>query len=86
MLLVKDVSRPPVVDVEVEEEEENENQDDPAEVAVAELDVVAGVKQVVCDVCSIVMSTTSPGTAEKIIILTWETLGILSMVARLRAV
>jgi len=66
LLLVKDVSRPPVVDVEVEEEEENENQDDPAEVAVAELDVVAGVKQVVCDV--------------------WETLGILSMVARLRAV
>ena len=42
-----------MVEVEVEEEEENENQDDPAEVEVEELDVcvVAGVKQVVCDVC-----------------------------------
>ncbi len=64
MLLVKEVSRPPVVDVEVEEEEENENQDDPAEVFVLELDVcvVAGVKQVVCDVCSSrVRSATNPG-------------------------
>ena len=42
-----------MVDVEVEEEEEKENQDDPAEVFGEELDVcvVAGVKQVVCDVC-----------------------------------
>lgn len=55
MLLVKDVSKPPVVDVEVEEEEEKENQPDPPEEFDAEVDVcvVDEVKQVVCDVCRI---------------------------------
>ena len=39
MLLVKEVKRPPVVDVELEEEEEKEeNQADPVEVFVDELD------------------------------------------------
>ena len=56
LLLVKDVSRPPVVDVELEleEVEEKENQDDPPEVFVLELEVwvVDEVKQVFCDVCS----------------------------------
>ena len=56
LLLVKDVSRPPVVDVELELEdvEEKENQDDPPEVFVLELEVwvVDEVKQVFCDVCS----------------------------------
>ena len=43
-----------MVDVEVEEEEEKENQADPPELFVAEVDVcvAAGVKQVVCDVCT----------------------------------
>ena len=52
MLLVKDVRRPPVVELLEEEEEEKENQADPPEVFVAELDVcvVDVVKQVVCDV------------------------------------
>ena len=66
MLLVKEVKRPPVVDVELEEEEEKEeNQADPVEVFVAELDdwVVEGVKHVVCDVCSKrAWSDTLPGT------------------------
>ena len=54
LLLVKDVSRPPVVDVELEDVEEKENQDDPPEVFVLELEVwvVDEVKQVFCDVCS----------------------------------